>query len=282
MAIVTPADKAKELTRFIMSSHTAPLTGAIVAHGPPASGKTRFAATASEQFPLKTGEKVVKLEDIVYVTFDQGALDGLKVEKLDVPFINARAMIAEMGAVKGTFAALDLLDHFLTTVTGVKFVVIDTISEMSELWHEGIGRSVDDKWAVYRQMGENHTRFHAQVNKVCTPRGIQPIYLSHSKARVPSPEQTDQQKKSGQAEKLPGGNDIGLDIDGQGRGTYTRNASLIFAVRCVQIPGKEPTYEVLPRGGYNFEGKDRLARVLSPSEPSNLKSIFLKIQKASE
>lgn len=279
MAIVKPEDKVKALAdKYLKASKTAPLSGAIVAHGPPCSGKTRFAATASEHFPEKTGEKWVALSDVLFLTFDQGALDGLKVEKLDVAFVDARAMVAEMGAVKATFEALQLVDGYLQEHPEVRFIVIDTISEMAELWGEGIGRTTDDKWAIFRLLGETHTRFHAMVNKICTPRGVVPIYLSHSKARTQGSDTTEAQKKSAQAERLPGGNDIGLDVDGQGRGTYTRNASLLFAVRCKQLAGKEPIYEVLPRGGDGFEGKDRLARILQSSEPSNLRRILQKIE----
>lgn len=278
MAIVqaVPVD----LSVYLKSTKVGPFEGDIIAHGPPASGKTRFFATVSEHFPEKTGEVWVMLDDVFFLTFDKGALDGLKVEKLEVHSFDVRAAIAALGAVKGTFDALKFLGDYLKRNPQIKYVVTDTISEMAELWQEHFGRNQDDKWAVFRHLGETHTRFKAELNKVVTPTGVQSFFASHSKARVINADSSDAQKKAAIAEKLPGGNDIGLDIDGQGRGTYTRNASLIFAAQCKQMPGKEPIYVVMPRGGNGFEGKDRLARILKQEEEPNLGKILKKLNLA--
>lgn len=269
--------------KYIKSSKTTPLSGAIVVHGPEASGKTRFAATASKFFPEKTGEKWVSLPDVCFVTFDQGALDGIHVEKLDVPFIDAREMIADLGAIKGTFEALNALDDYLKEHPEVRFVVPDTVSEMDDLWGEALGKNTEDTRAYYKLLGEMHTRAHAIVNKVCAPRGIVPIYLSHSKARVLASDATEAQKRTQQVEKVGGTmNDIGLDINGSGRNLYSRNASLIFALKCKQLPNREPIYEAYPRGVDGFLGKDRLARVLNNPEPSHLGQILTKIANATK
>lgn len=251
-----------------------------MAHGPPASGKTRFAATVSEQFPEKTGEKWVDLTDIVWLSIDQGALDGLSVEKLNIPFVPVRELMAAAGAVQGSMDALLLLESILSERPDVKFVVVDTLSELSERWMEVFTRaSGDDTRSAYRQLGDTHTRWKARLDSICDARGVRVIFLAHSKARVLDDKATEGQKKAAQAERV-GNDEIGLDIDGNGRHLYTRNASLVFAVKCKTSPKGENKYSVHCRGGDGFLTKDRLARLLNPEEPPDMRAIFKKITAA--
>jgi hypothetical protein len=204
------------------------------------------------------------------------------VEKLNIPIIALREMVADLGAVKGTFEALSLLESELSAHPERKFVAVDTISQLADLWGEFFGRTAEDKWAVFRGLSETHTRFYNTLVKICVSRGVVPLTLSHSKARLATADVSETQKKSFQAERISGGGDIGLDIDGSGRRVYIDNASLQFAMRCRIQKGKPNQYTAHPRGFDGFEGKDRLSRILNDEEQPNLRAILDRIEAASQ
>ncbi len=257
---------------YLTNTAEAPYSGTVTIHGPPGHGKTTFAASASEHFESKD------LKDMLFLQFDLGGLDGLKAKGYKVAFIDTRALMAEKGAVRGTFDALDILAKHTEQNKDLRYIVVDTISEMDKLWHEAIDKIEDDGRALYRQMLNNHIRFYNRVINISLKTAAKAIFIAHSKAKVLDQTATEGQKKTQTADKLPGGNDIQVDVTGQGHGIYTRNGSLVIAMQCRSIKGKPDVYVALPNGGGGFEGKNRFKGILNEEESPNLRAIFNKLK----
>src|SRR5512140_2250656 len=86
-----PAPAVKAPTLLLDSADETLVNPVIVIHGPYGAGKTTCAASASEFFPdeLTTKRvgakgKLVELEDMVWLAFDNGALDGFRERGLRV------------------------------------------------------------------------------------------------------------------------------------------------------------------------------------------------------
>lgn len=234
----------------------------------------------SEHFPDELGKEWVELNDIGMVMFDLGGFDGLKVNKLSVPFIDGRGLIAKFGVMDGVKYSLDALTSFLDQRPQIKYVGFDTISAVDKLWHEYLDKGADDGRTMYRHMLNNHVRLHQRIHAILKPRGVVPIFLFHSKAKVLGTDATEGQRKTQMADKLPGGNDIQIDVTGQAHSIYIKDSSLVIAMFCKMVKGKDPSYVAMPRGGQGFEGKDRFARIFADEEEPNLRKMFKKIEAA--
>lgn len=280
--MATPVSKpAFNPDEFIFDSKGAPLTGDICIQGPPASGKTQLFTTISEHFPVEIGKEWVTLSDVGAAAFDLGAFDGLKVNKILVPFIDARALIDKFGVMDGIKHLFEMLPGFLDKYPNIKYFGFDTISAVDKLWHEYLDKGADDGRSMYRHMLNNHVRFHQRMHAILRPRGIIPIATFHSKAKVLMPDATEAQKKTQTADKLPGGNDIQIDVTGQAHGLWIKDSSLVIVMQCKMVKGKPPVYTALPYGGSSFEGKNRFARIFDDEEEPNLRKMLNKIKAAS-
>lgn len=283
-AAAVPAKKPPlDLSAVLRSSDDAELEGDIVIHGPPKHGKTFLAASASEFFPedmdeLGSGKKF-ELDDMLWVSFDDGATAGFRGAGLKVRELSFRPLLAQ----KPLPDALDLLAALVKKAFAahpVKYIVGDTISMLDRMlvdYYATLHESSENTFAMWKDVLRRHMRFRAAMSAIPAEK----IYNFHSKAQLEASQKTPDQRARADAAKLPGGEAITPDISGQARTAYIGNSSLELTIKCLVAPGKgkrEVRRVVYPYGSGGFEGSNRYHHVLEYEEEPHLRHIFEKIR----
>ena len=264
--------KKPKATSRVTSNRTAGLRKKrVVAHGPPGSGKTFFAASLSKSWPKSLpAKKWTKLSDVLWVPFDSGALDGLLEQKIEVPSIDVDAILEE----EDVLGALEEITDIVYDESP-EIVVVDTVSKLDKeflgFWNENAPLAkggAKDGYAIYREVLATHRRFHANFDAL--PCDV--IFLCHSK---PRPESADRKQRAG---GLPGMSDIDMDLTGQALNIYRQDSSLVVSIEAVPVGnGKFQRFAwTTPHKG--FEAKNRFQVSLDEKEPAHLGKMYAKIE----
>lgn len=298
-----PNKPKEDLSEFFSSSHDLYLTGGFVTHGGLKNGKSFFAATASSCWPdgLKMEEarsiesigedrwrklKPVRLEDLIWLPYDLGALDGFPQFKIEVPSLDVRAIIKKFNAPLGVRKVNQTIQLWVEQNQKTKWVVEDTTSAKDRLLleyfdsHPVMNRQgEEDKYAKYGSLKSAHIASHNALRN----SGLTVHYLCHSKA---APEATTpHQKHVDQTMELPSANtEIEPEITGQSLKVYLGDASVIGVLVASELPGKPGKYkrEFMPFGGKNFTGGNRLQSLLKTSMPPHMGEMIKMMRKAVE
>lgn len=251
------------------------LTGDIAIHAPPAFGKSFLAATASAHWPKeRLGTQAVSLSDVIWCAVDRGAVDGLLMSKVNVPYlIDVRSLCEDFGAAKGTEHANTLVEATIKENPDVRVVVWDTISELDKVWQvelERTGGDEDSQW-LYRKLLSRHRSHYSSAHKAALGRRV--LWLAHSaaitEARRDAPKSVEAQRR---ATRLPGGAEIKLDATGKGHDLYINNASLVLTIVIEEAKGK-PTQRFVTSGGTSFETKNRLQGLVKDRDVFDLSEL---------
>ena len=276
-----PAKKGPvDMSSHFRTSDEAELEGAVIVHGTPGAGKTFFAASASEFFPDDMNDlgqgKIRDLEDMLWISVDDGATAGFKAAKIRVRELDLRALMGE----KGVPTALDMVRKLVSTQK-FKYVVLDTISQLDKYlggYYAQIHADNPNTFSLYRDILARHRRLHQDLSLL---EG-QKIYLAHSKALMEASQATADQKNRAKAAAMAGADAIQVDITGQARNLYLASASLVVYLAATVAPGtgkREIKRIAYPYGGAGFEGKTRHQHILEYQEEPHLRHIFEKIQR---
>lgn len=259
------------IDKFLRSSKAGVLDRfALTVHGPPKSGKTLFAATASVHFPDELGE-VATLDDMIWVSFDAGALDGFASLGLEVPNeLDAVGAFSELGVADGTREMLNMLGEI---VEPHMFVVCDTISMFDRYLSDFYEPRSKDNFVLFRNILNAHKRWYTGLIGL----GCRLIFLCHSKVGGIV---DDDKAKLDKAAKSAGPADIFPDITGQARTIYIGNSGIEGALLKTTLPGKkgESARKFYPMGGKGFEGGNRWEHLLNPVEEPNIRALMNRIE----
>lgn len=263
-----------DLTKFTGSSDQA-RPGDILVQGPTKVGKTFLAATISEYYPEELPAKDwVDLKDLVWISWDAGATDGFRDEKLRVDVINPTDMIAEFGAPR-TILLLPQIVRKYVQEGGKKWVVVDTVSMLDVYL---LGHFTDnpirnnkgevDTQAKFGAVLANHQAFYRGIRTT----GASAIWLTHSK--VTGDTSRNERLALTEMTQHADPSDIIPDITGKGAKVYTGNSSEQFVLLAKKIPGKkggESLKRVLyPFGNGQFQGGTRFGRTRNFEEEPHL------------
>lgn len=293
-----PNKQQEDLSEYFSDSNALYLTGGFVTHGPPKHGKSFFAATASSYYPdglkmeecrsiVSIGEerwrklKPVKLEDVLWLTYDLGALDGFPQFKIDVPAIDVRALVKRFGAPGAVRKVNEVVRKFIEANPSIEWIIEDTTSKKDRLLldyfaaHPVMSRDgvTEDKYAKWGSMKEAHISSHNALQAT----GCKIHYLCHSKAAPDSQQATPHQKKVDATMEMPSNDDgIEPEISGQGYKAYIGDASVIGVLLATEVPNKKGKYDrgFYPFGGKNFVGGTRLQTLLQVKQPPDMQLVL--------
>lgn len=282
--------------RYMRSSRSSPFSGDLIVHGPPGHGKSWFMASGSKSWPTEeffakpvTERSWVTLSDIIILAWDDGATDGLKAHRIDVPMIPVREMAAELGAQQAAFTSLVLLEQHLEASKAagspVRLIAHDTISEQDkEIEGELRTKPWDDPRQMYGALFQFHSKYRRTAKDIALRLGARNLFSCHS---VPKTEQAGSsqaamaasklQKLQRKAGALPGAPEIYADITGKGHGVYINNSSLVLTIRTIVAKG-QPSKRIVSLGGTDgFEEKNRFQGILNDEEPADLGLVLAKL-----
>jgi hypothetical protein len=196
---------------------------------------------------------------MLWWSVDLGACDGLLGQQIEVPWhIDVRDLCEEFGPVKGVEYALQLTRERLLASPSIRYVVVDTVSELDKLWQRALEAEMgdeDSRW-LYRKLLSRHGRFHGDIHRAVG--SAKPIFLAHSAAiSEPAANAPQSQKMQQKAARLPGGAEIKLDVTGKGHDIYINNASFVFTIGLEERKGQLPKRMAIT-DTTSFEVKNRL------------------------
>lgn len=267
--------------QYLKSSSDVTTEGVYIIHGPPGSGKTFLAATASQYWPEEVPPaSPVELKDMLWLGADAGATAGFQELRISLPdrYLDIGTMLAAEGANRGIKYAIEAVNHILSENSEIENIVVDTLSTVDKLFNVYFDGTcptnkdgIKDTRAMYGNMKTAHTRFHSRLRGT----GKRIIYLAHSKALRDT---DDTEQANNRKAALPVGvNDIIPDITGSGKNVYINDASIEMVLLATR-KGKEFKRIVYPMGAKGFSGKSRFQASLDEQEEPNLRKIFNKIQ----
>lgn len=276
---------AKSTSKWLSSNRTAKIKHRALAHGSPKHGKTFAALQASKKFPKKLpAAKWTKLDDLLHIPFDDGALDGAMELKLEVPSIDFYGILEETNDLIEALNVLVDVCYEAAEKNPNLVVIVDTVTKLDKLlnlfWNseENAPRGKGDKidgFAVYRCINESHMRFHDDMAGL--PCHV--IFLAHSK---PVGESTSVKAKV-KAGALPNEGvsaDTVMDFIYYASGNlYRQDTSIICTI---QAESDRTNPKLLQRWAYTrghqgFEGGCRFQYSLDPQEPADFGHMFAKI-----
>lgn len=285
---LAPTDTAP-FSGFTLSG-SQPDNGSFIIYGPPDSGKTFTAGTASEQWPLDPlSREHVQLNDILWVEIDDGCLDGFRSHNISVPTIRLKADYInkpKAGGKPGEIqdVARGLVEFWRDIKKGVaqqpaiRTVVFDTVSHLDDIFGEYLDRTftVDNLMALYGKLGNMHRQFYFNARAL----GCRTIFLFHPKDVSARDNEKVTEGVARRASALPGGATVSLDVGGKvARGIYIDQASLVMYLKTVKdakAPGGwRRQLHTEPVDG--CEAKNKFKNVLGATLEPNMRSIFEKI-----
>lgn len=226
-------------------------------YGPPGAGKTFSALTFSAQCPADFAAKgkpvlkrspPVEMGDMLWLSFDSGATEGmkqqgLKVRELELSQEGATLLSAMKDA--GAAAAKSVNE-------GVTTVVVDTITGLDEMLTTYWRNKGLEKWDLYGAVKISHYKFAMEIKAL----KANVVFLCHAKALMDPADATQANKiqAAGFAKIVP-------DITGGALNHYRRDSSFVFPC----IKGKENNEEghwFYTENAKGFEAKSRF--VLPP------------------
>lgn len=277
-----------EKLSFLKNSSDLVLTNSdFITHGPPGVGKTFFAATGSKFFPRTEEEindgKKRHLSDILFLTADAGAVDGLSEMKLSVDVLSIKEAIEILDVPKGITAILEEAKK-ICEAGKYSWVVTDTVSVLDKYITEYYDRfspktqkGDTDTLGMYRLIFNQHKRFHAALSKLPARKH----YLFHSKFQGGQLQKNEDAIAKKKASTTTADTETFPEVTGQAKSLYVANASIEFVLQASVVPGKgkrKLTRWVKPFGGDGFEGKNRFERSLEEKEEPDLYKIIEKIK----
>lgn len=303
--VLKPAGPKTDLSRYISNSRKQFLkTSEFATHGPLKAGKSFFAATASAFYPdglqmeqARSIESIgearwkklpwVTLEDMIWIPYDAGALDGFAQYKIEIPAIDVSQIFQDCKPPEAVRTIDKAVEQIAKSNKQIKWGVEDTASEKDRLlldWfldHPVLtSKGLIDKYAPYQSLKAAH--LHSRSVKRST--GLKMHYLFHSKA---APEATTHQQEMVDATMaLPSVNsDVEPEITGQALKAYLGNASVIAVLWASEVPAYKHPWErykrtVMPFGGKNFTGGNRLQTFLKQEMVPHLGLMIETMQRA--
>lgn len=263
---------------LLKNSGDLPKAPVILIHGPPKVGKTWLAATVSERFDAGG-----PLSDVLWLPWDNGAVDGLTEAGITMPCLDIGQALAEKTNAKGSVNFVAATQTILAEAASevakgqIRWVVTDTLSMLDKGLNEHFERNCPetkegnpDSLAMYRLIFNAHKRYHMALRAM----NVGLIYLCHSKVLGDNTKPAEAMKrKATQAVDFA----IGPDITGAANTVYKGEASLYLVVTAKQDPkSKKLTRSIAPFGGKGFEGGSRFTQNLSEEEPANLHALLTK------
>ena len=193
-------------------------------YGPPGAGKTFSSLTLSDAVPADFGAKgkpvlgrnpAVTLSDMLWLSFDSGATEGMKQQGLRVNEIKLSQEGDKLLAALKEAPALakGLVDK------GVKTVVIDTVTALDEMLVTYWRNKGLEKWDLFGAVKVGHYKFAMDVKSL----KANVLFLCHAKALMEPADATQQNKitAAGFAKIVP-------DITGGALNHYRRDSSFIL------------------------------------------------------
>lgn len=226
-----------------------------VVFGPPGQGKTFSCITLSEKCPaafshIKQGvvkhPERVNLDDLLYIMFDSGGLDGLLEQNLSVPMIDASHTPTK--DVKNVCKEVVGLAADRVKAGKTKVVIIDTVTALNgmlETFYKEQGLSGFD---LYGNVKVEHLKFALGLKGL--PCDI--IFLCHAKAVFDNGDVAQQTKirASGQATIIPA-------ITGDALNHYRGDSTFVFSCRRATEGGKDGRW-FYAEPSMGFDAKTRL------------------------
>jgi hypothetical protein len=242
--------------KFVEDSADLPL-GAVVIFGAPESGKTSLAASASAYYPAEVPHKgeLIRLEDCLWVQYDDGAVEALKDLGLKAPTIRWSKVFdsfedpdkaPDLTSAKAFRAAQAAIMADIRKIRP-KFVIYDTMSTMNgllETFHRERLQQLHggNTQRMYGAIAADNMLLAAAYARL-EAIGTQNIYLFHGQADTSDlvdptakggGEALQRAQRQTKADGEIGKSDIVLKAVGKARDLYVDNVSYIFNLRCKQ------------------------------------------------
>lgn len=223
-----------------------------VIYGPPGGGKTFSNVSLSAHcpadfthLPVKVKRDVeVSLDDMLWLGWDSGALDGFNEQRLKVPLLNlAQAGDDVLNACKDAHSTASKRIAEGKT----KIVVVDTLSSLDDMLTVYWRNKGFEKWDLYANIKISHYRFAMAMKSL----KAHVLFLCHAKAFMEAQDkaQKDKQTAAGLAS-------IGPQITGDALNHYRKDATFIFPLLRTKEGGIDGRY-FLTNPKYGFEAKSR-------------------------
>lgn len=237
-------------------------------YGPPGAGKTFSTLTLSDAVPADFGSKPVlnrapvTLEDMLWLSFDSGATEGLKQQGLIVPELRlAQEGDRLLAVIK---EAPELAAKAIAT-KGTKTVVVDTITAFDEQLVNYWRTKGLEKWDLFGAVKSSHYKFAMAIKAL----KANVVFIAHAKALMDAADATQSAKiqAAGYAKIVP-------DITGGALNHYRRDSS--FILPCVA--GRENNEDgrwFYTQSTKGYEAKSRY--VLPPVVPADWRKIKLTV-----
>lgn len=251
-------------------SNETPQTTWTIVYGPPKSGKTVVAATASAFCPEELPSKeMIDLEDTVFLQYDLGGTQSLTD-------VNLSCLVADFSTISTYKELLTkerqvLLDVGQLVADGkVRNIVVDTLTARDHMLNMHFGKThADDSRAMFGEIKTAHLQFGNRLRGL--PAGVKVVILMHAKEVV----QDDNNKKMLKARSSQIA-DIRPALTGSAIDFYL-GASDLYWLSAKKVKG-QPTERVLETGFSRAHmGGGRGANRLNDIEPANLGKIYKKL-----
>jgi len=248
-------------------------------YGPPGWGKSFSTLSISEKCPAdftyhgtrREGDTVV-LDDLLWVSFDQGATDGFEEQGYIVPQVDLSN--TKLDKLESEVRSVVKMIEDRVREGKTKRVIVDTVSGYDEML---IGAATLiknlDKFDLWAYVAAGHRALGARLKELPCPV----IFICHAKALQDLPGGgvvTANTQRTRQAAGLTG---IVPEISGKSLNSYRKDASFIFAT--VKGAKKYPLDSPTTEKGYwfisehaEFEGKKRVS--LPAHMPADWREVF--------
>lgn len=298
--------------KFMGSSRTNALNGDIVSLGPPGEGKSIFAASGSEFYPLAeeivTRHKAVRrwalggyqgaaptfaavsLDDLAWLAADTAPLAGLNELGMSVPrVIDLQQILLSYGPIKTVFLMDEILGDLLKN-DPLRFLVFDTISSFDKELVPAVMAKYDNdpkqNVRIWTDVGNLHRKLRASFKGAVGKRGGNLHTIAHGKAvgdaaAMPDGNQWKEMAVLGQ--EASGKEPISADITGKSANLYKGHANFQFVIKRedpkLKPLEKEKEDPSIPqwfafRKVGDWETKSRFMAALPEKMPADLRHIF--------
>jgi hypothetical protein len=190
----------------------------------------------------------ILLDDLMFICFDQGALDGLAQQGIEVPAV-------DMSIIDPIKLPQELKDLYKLVGDKVaakktKYVIVDTLTALDKKlgYYQQYVRGLSNPQDYYKALGNDHLGFHQNMSRLACPV----IYLCHAKAPIDM-----QDAKQAQRKKALGQGDVFPDITGGALTAYKGDATFIFHVQ-MERSNEGDRFFFHQLGSAQADGKSRL------------------------
>lgn len=227
-----------------------------IIYGPPGQGKTFSSITMSAACPANfshlAGKHIAKLDvpvalnDVLWVGFDSGALDGFAEQGYTVPAIDASKLGGDLltGLAEITALAAQRVKEGKTTT-----IIIDTVSALNENLEIYLKNKGQEKFEFYGNIKVQHMKFATKLKEI--PANI--LFLCHAKNVMDMDDKNQKNKIAAQ-----GFASIVPNITGEALNHYRRDVSFEFFCRRAKEAGIDGRWFYTENTPQGAEGKSRL------------------------